>query len=164
MDVPGLTKHDVKLSRQNVTTIIKGGRSAPYAELQARSSADYRPTTALYACTLSASVQVVVEKAERKYGEFTQTFKIPQASSKKVAKSVDRHHAPRLARYTVLTHSVTYLLTARRNTSASGPSASCPMVCSSWCSSRTTTRRGCRWTMRQVRMRRPTNESSHGFV
>jgi len=39
-----------------VTTIIKGGRSAPYAELQ-----------------------VVVEKAERKYGEFTQTFKIPQA-------------------------------------------------------------------------------------
>ena len=40
MDVPGLTKHDVKLSRQNVTTIIKGGRSAPYAELQARSSAE----------------------------------------------------------------------------------------------------------------------------
>ena len=39
-----------------MTTIIKGGRSAPYAELQ-----------------------VVVEKAERKYGEFTQTFKIPQA-------------------------------------------------------------------------------------
>ena len=39
-----------------MTTIIKGGRSAPYAELQ-----------------------VVVEKAERKYGEFTQTFKVPEA-------------------------------------------------------------------------------------
>ena len=53
------------------------------------------------ACTLCASVQVVVEKAERKYGEFTQTFKIPQASCKKVAKSVERCHAPRLARYSV---------------------------------------------------------------
>lgn len=60
MDIPGCTKHDVKLSRQNVTTIIKGGRSAPYAELQ-----------------------VVVEKAERKYGEFTQTFKIPQEYERK---------------------------------------------------------------------------------
>jgi len=65
MDVPGLTKHDVKLSRQNVTTIIKGGRSVPYAELQ-----------------------VVVEKAERKYGEFTQTFKIPQEYERKWSKCV----------------------------------------------------------------------------
>tara|TARA_B110001452_G_scaffold95772_1_gene79124 strand:- start:1141 stop:2823 length:1683 start_codon:yes stop_codon:yes gene_type:complete len=65
MDVPGLTKHDVKLSRQNVTTIIKGGRSAPYAELQVR-----------------------VEKAERKYGDFTQTFKIPQEYERKWSKCV----------------------------------------------------------------------------
>ena len=48
-----------------MTTIIKGGRSAPYAELQ-----------------------VVVEKAERKYGEFTQTFKIPQEYERKWSKCI----------------------------------------------------------------------------
>ena len=35
MDVPGLTKDDIRLSRQNVTTIVKGGRTRPYNELQA---------------------------------------------------------------------------------------------------------------------------------
>ena len=40
------------------------------------------------ACTLSASVQVVVEKAERKYGEFTQTFKIPQEYERKWSKCI----------------------------------------------------------------------------
>jgi len=55
MDVPGLTHADIKLSRQNVTTIIKGGRSPPYDELQVR-----------------------VERSERKVGDFTTTFRIPQ--------------------------------------------------------------------------------------
>ena len=34
MDVPGMTKDDVKLSRQNVTTIVKGSRGRPYPEMQ----------------------------------------------------------------------------------------------------------------------------------
>lgn len=34
MDVPGMTKDDVRLSRQNVTTIVKGTRMPPYADLQ----------------------------------------------------------------------------------------------------------------------------------
>lgn len=60
LDVPGLTKRDCKLSRQNVVTIIKGGREIPYAEKLVR-----------------------VEKAERKYGDFTMTFKIPEDYERK---------------------------------------------------------------------------------
>ena len=33
MDVPGVTSEDIRLSRQNVTTIVKGTRLRPYAEL-----------------------------------------------------------------------------------------------------------------------------------
>ena len=62
MDVPGLTKSDVRLSRQNVTTIVKGGRTRPYNELQSGT---------------------MVEKTERRYGDFTQTFKIPQEYERK---------------------------------------------------------------------------------
>ena len=50
-----MTTEDIKLSRQNVTTIVKGARRIPYAELQ-----------------------VKVERSERTYGDFTQTFKVPQ--------------------------------------------------------------------------------------
>jgi HSP20 family molecular chaperone IbpA len=32
MDIPGLSGKDITLSRQNVITIIKGGRSVPYDE------------------------------------------------------------------------------------------------------------------------------------
>ena len=60
MDVPGLTKKDLQLSRQNITTIVKGFRSTPYHELQSK-----------------------VEKCERKYGDFTQAFKIPQEYERK---------------------------------------------------------------------------------
>ena len=60
MDVPGLTKKDLQLSRQNITTIVKGFRSTPYHELQTK-----------------------VEKCERKYGDFTQAFKIPQEYERK---------------------------------------------------------------------------------
>ena len=31
-----MTKDDIKLSRQNVTTIVKGSRMPPYPEMQAR--------------------------------------------------------------------------------------------------------------------------------
>ena len=55
MDVPGMTNEDIRLSRQNHTTIVKGSRRIPYAELQ-----------------------VKVERSERTYGDFTQTFKVPQ--------------------------------------------------------------------------------------
>ena len=55
MDVPGMTNEDIRLSRQNVTTIVKGVRPVPYAELM-----------------------VKVERSERTYGDFTQTFKVPQ--------------------------------------------------------------------------------------
>ena len=65
MDVPGLTKKDLQLSRQNITTIVKGFRSTPYHELQTK-----------------------VEKCERKYGDFTQAFKIPQEYERKWSKCV----------------------------------------------------------------------------
>ncbi|KAL1507416.1 hypothetical protein AB1Y20_008257 [Prymnesium parvum] len=61
MDVPGMTKEDIRLSRQNVTTIVKGCRMPPYPEMQ---------------------VQKLV-KLERKYGEFTQAFKVPQEYERK---------------------------------------------------------------------------------
>lgn len=61
MDVPGLTRQDVKLSRQNVITIIKGQRDPVFNE---------------------RDMQKVV-KQERKYGNFTMTFKIPEQYERK---------------------------------------------------------------------------------
>lgn len=61
MDVPGMTKDDIKMSRQNVTTIVKGSRMPPYPELQVQKAA----------------------KLERKYGDFTQAFKVPQEYERK---------------------------------------------------------------------------------
>jgi len=63
MDVPGMDNEDIKLSRQNVTTIVKGMRSQPYPELQVQK----------------------VERSERTYGDFTQTFKVPQEYERKWA-------------------------------------------------------------------------------
>ena len=51
-----MTKENIKLSRQNVTTIVKGARGRPYPELQVQK----------------------IERSERTYGEFTLTFEIPQ--------------------------------------------------------------------------------------
>ena len=59
LDVPGMTKDDILMSRQNVTTIVKGTRMRPYPEL------------------------LRAERAERQYGEFTQTFKVPQEFERK---------------------------------------------------------------------------------
>ncbi len=60
MDIPGLSGADVTLSRQNVITIIKGRRSVPYDENK-----------------------VSVVKQERRYGQFTSTFTIPQSYERK---------------------------------------------------------------------------------
>ena len=54
-----MTKDDILMSRQNVTTIVKGTRMRPYPEL------------------------LRAERAERQYGEFTQTFKVPQEFERK---------------------------------------------------------------------------------
>lgn len=51
-----MTKEDLKLSRQNVTTIVKGSRGRPYPELQVQK----------------------IERSERTYGDFALTFAIPQ--------------------------------------------------------------------------------------
>ena len=56
MDVPGMTAESIQLARQNVTTIVKGMRNQPYPELQVQK----------------------VERQERMYGDFTQTFTVPQ--------------------------------------------------------------------------------------
>ena len=61
MDVPGVTSEDIRLSRQNVTTIVKGTRLRPYAELLVHK----------------------VERQERQYGDFTLTFKVPQEYERK---------------------------------------------------------------------------------
>lgn len=55
MDVPGLSAKDITLARQNVVTIIKGHRQMPYS-----------------------NQHVTVEKQERKYGDFTMTYQVPQ--------------------------------------------------------------------------------------
>ena len=61
LDVPGMTKEDIRLSRQNVTTIVKGMRVQPYPELQVHK----------------------IERSERTYGDFTLTFAIPQEYERK---------------------------------------------------------------------------------
>jgi len=61
MDVPGMTSDDIRLSRQNVTTIVKGTRLRPYPELLVQK----------------------VERQERQYGDFTLTFKVPQEYERK---------------------------------------------------------------------------------
>ena len=63
MDVPGMTSEDIRLSRQNVTTIVKGTRLRPYAELLVHK----------------------VERQERQYGDFTLTFKVPQEYERLIA-------------------------------------------------------------------------------
>ena len=59
--LPDPRQDDIKLSRQNVTTIVKGMRIRPYPELQVQK----------------------IERSERTYGDFTQTFAIPQEYERK---------------------------------------------------------------------------------
>lgn len=62
MDVPGLTKEDISVSRQNVVTVIQGKRKRLYSE---------------------TTEQHTVVKQERKCGDFTMTFRIPDSFERK---------------------------------------------------------------------------------
>ena len=57
MDLPGMTRDQVKLSRQNVVTIVKGTRESGLSDREIATS---------------------VTRQERKAGEFTMTFRIPE--------------------------------------------------------------------------------------
>lgn len=61
MDVPGISEQDIEMYRQNVVTIVKGNRKKPYQE----ESSDH------------------IKKQERKYGEFTLSFRIPENFERK---------------------------------------------------------------------------------
>jgi len=57
MDIPGLDEKSISIVRQNVLTIVKGKRILPYDV---------------------SSHNITFEKQERKIGEFTMTFRIPE--------------------------------------------------------------------------------------
>jgi HSP20 family molecular chaperone IbpA len=61
MDVPGISEDEIEMYRQNVVTIVKGNRKRPYPDQQTDQ----------------------VERQERKYGEFTLSFKIPENFERK---------------------------------------------------------------------------------
>ena len=57
MDLPGMRREHIKLSRQNVVTIVKGTRESVFTERELATS---------------------VTRQERKTGDFTMTFRIPE--------------------------------------------------------------------------------------
>lgn len=61
MDVPGISEEEVEMYRQNVVTIVKGNRKRPYNE----------------------DISDNIKKQERKYGEFTLSFRIPENFERK---------------------------------------------------------------------------------
>lgn len=63
MDVPGLTKEDISVSRQNVVTVVQGKRKRLYSD--------------------TTNEQHTVVKQERKCGDFTMTFRIPDSFERK---------------------------------------------------------------------------------
>ena len=62
MDIPGMTREQVKLSRQNVVTIVKGSREPEFTQREMATS---------------------VARQERKHGDFTMTFRIPEEFQRK---------------------------------------------------------------------------------
>ncbi|KAL1510272.1 hypothetical protein AB1Y20_006594 [Prymnesium parvum] len=62
MDLPGMTRENIKLSRQNVVTIVKGSRECDFTERQLATS---------------------VTRQERQVGEFTMSFRIPEQYQRK---------------------------------------------------------------------------------
>ncbi len=56
IDVPGMCREDIKLSRQNVVTIVKGTRESDHTDLD---------------------IATTVTRHERRTGDFTLTFRIP---------------------------------------------------------------------------------------
>ncbi len=68
LDIPGLSEDDVKLQRQNVYTIVKGERKR-----------------------VEDTDETEFEKQERKFGDFTIRFKIPEQYERKWYKySIDK--------------------------------------------------------------------------
>lgn len=61
MDVPGMSKDDIIIYRQNVITVVKGTKGKPYED------------------------DKKLDKNERRYGDFTLTFKIPEIYERKWA-------------------------------------------------------------------------------
>ena len=57
LDVPGMTREMIKLYRQNVVTIVKGTRESDFTERE---------------------IATTVTRQERKTGDFTMTFRIPE--------------------------------------------------------------------------------------
>ena len=57
LDVPGMTREMIKLYRQNVVTIVKGTRDSDFTERE---------------------IATTVTRQERKTGDFTMTFRIPE--------------------------------------------------------------------------------------
>ena len=62
MDMPGISLEDIVIYRQNIMTIVKGSKRNPYTD-------EYE-------------IKKMV-KQERKYGDFTLTFKIPEVYERK---------------------------------------------------------------------------------
>ena len=71
MDVPGMTRAQIKLSRQNVVTIIKGTREPDFTERE---------------------LATAVTRQERKHGDFTMTFRIPEEYGPAGRAHVPAHH------------------------------------------------------------------------
>jgi HSP20 family molecular chaperone IbpA len=59
MDVPGLCKSDIFVSRQNVITVVRGSKKKPYNDV------------------------AKLERNERKYGDFILSFRIPEIYERK---------------------------------------------------------------------------------
>lgn len=57
MDIPGLDEKSISIVRQNIITIVKGKRILPYD---------------------MTSHNIKFDKQERKIGEFTMSFRIPE--------------------------------------------------------------------------------------
>jgi HSP20 family molecular chaperone IbpA len=62
MDLPGMTRDQIKISRQNVVTIVKGTRDPDHTEKE---------------------IATAVTRQERKTGDFTMTFRIPEEYQRK---------------------------------------------------------------------------------
>jgi len=62
MDLPGMTRDQIKLSRQNVVTIVKGTRESDHT---------------------APEIATSVTRQERKTGDFTMTFRIPEQYQRK---------------------------------------------------------------------------------
>lgn len=63
LDIPGMTKEEITIYRRNVVTVVKGTRLKTFLSFDPEDSC--------------------FQKAERKFGEFTLSFKIPNEFERK---------------------------------------------------------------------------------